>query len=75
MTFQELTRERYSVRSFLDAPIEEEKLNLILEAGRVAPTACNFQPQKIYVAKSVEAREKLASVCRCTFGAPVILVV
>ena len=75
MTFQELAHERYSVRSFQDRPIEEEHLNLILEAGRVAPTACNFQPQKIYVAKSAEARAKLASVCRCTFGAPVILVV
>ena len=75
MTFQELARARYSVRSFQDRPIEEEHLNLILEAGRVAPTACNFQPQKIYVARSAEAREKLASVCRCTFGAPVILVV
>ena len=52
-----------------------EGRDLILEAGRVAPTACNFQPQKIYVARSAEAREKLASVCRCTFGAPVILVV
>ena len=75
MTFQELAKNRYSVRSFQDRPIEEEHLNLILEAGRVAPTACNFQPQKIYVARSAEAREKLASVCRCTFGAPVILVV
>ena len=75
MTFQELAHARYSVRSFQDRPIEEEHLNLILEAGRVAPTACNFQPQKIYVAKSAEARGKLASVCRCTFGAPVILVV
>ena len=75
MTFQELAHARYSVRSFQDRPIEEDHLNLILEAGRVAPTACNFQPQKIYVAKSAEAREKLASVCRCTFGASVILVV
>ena len=75
MTFQELAHARYSVRSFQDCPIAEEHLNLILEAGRVAPTACNFQPQKIYVAKSAEARAKLASVCRCTFGAPVILVV
>ena len=75
MTFQELAHERYSVRSFQDRPIEEEHLNLILEAGRVAPTACNFQPQRIYVAKSADARAKLASVCRCTFGAPVILVV
>lgn len=75
MTFQKLARARYSVRSFLSTPIEEEKLALILEAGRVAPTACNNQPQKIYVAKSPEARKKLAAVCRCTFDAPVILVV
>ena len=75
MTFLELAKKRYSVRSFQDKPIEEEKLNLILEAGRIAPTACNNQPQKIYVAKSAEARTKLAQVCRCTFDAPVILVV
>ena len=50
MTIQEHAHARYSVRSFQDRPIEEEHLNLILEAGRVAPTACNFQPQKIYVA-------------------------
>ena len=75
MTFQELARARYSVRSFQDTPIEESHLNLILEAGRVAPTACNNQPQKIYVATSAESRKKLAAVCRCTFDAPVILVV
>ena len=75
MTFQELVHARYSVRSFQDAPIKDEELNLILEAGRVAPTACNNQPQKIFVAKSEKARKKLASVCRCTFDAPVILVV
>ena len=75
MTFQELAKNRYSVRSFRETPIAKEHMDLILEAGRVAPTACNFQPQKIYVARSAEAREKLASVCRCTFGAPVILVV
>ena len=75
MTFQELAKNRYSVRSFRETPITKEHMDLILEAGRVAPTACNFQPQKIYVARSAEAREKLASVCRCTFGAPVILVV
>jgi len=75
MTFHELAKLRYSVRSFQDMPIEEEKLKLILEAGRIAPTACNNQPQKIYVARSEEARKKLAAVCRCTFDAPVIMVV
>ena len=75
MSFLELAQNRYSVRSFKDIPITQEHMQLILEAGKVAPTACNYQPQKIYVAKSEEARKKLASVCRCTFGAPVILVV
>ena len=75
MTFFELAQNRYSVRSYQTTPIEDEKLKLILDAGRVAPTACNNQPQKIYVAKSAEARAKLASVCRFTFDAPVILVV
>ena len=75
MTFLELAKARYSVRSFKNQPIEDEKLNLILEAGHIAPTACNNQPQKIYIAKSEDARKKLASVCRCTFDAPVILVV
>ena len=75
MTFLELAKARYSVRSFIDQPIEEDKMHQILEAGHVAPTACNNQPQKIYIAKSEDALKKLASVCRCTFGAPVILVV
>lgn len=75
MDFLDLAKARFSVRAFKKDPIEEEKLAAILEAGRVAPTACNKQPQKIFVAKSEESREKLASVCRFTFGAPVVLVV
>ena len=73
--FLKLAQARYSVRSFKDQPIEEEKLQAILQAGRLAPTACNNQPQKVYVAKSPESREKLASVCPFTFNAPVVLVV
>ena len=75
MNFYELAKSRWSVRSYKDTPIEDEKLQKILEAGRVAPTAKNFQPQRIYVAKSQEARQKLASVCRCTWDAPVVMVV
>lgn len=75
MTFLELAKERYSVRSFKDTPIEDEKMAAILEAGKVAPTACNNQPQKIYVVKNEENRAKLAGICKCTFDAPVILVV
>ena len=75
MNFFELAKSRWSVRSYKDTPIEDEKMQLILEAGRVAPTAKNYQPQRIYIAKSEEARAKLKSVCRCTWDAPVILVV
>lgn len=75
MTFLELAKERYSVRNFQNRPIAEEDLAKILEAAAAAPTACNNQPQRIYIAESEEARKKLASVCRCTFDAPMILVV
>ena len=74
MTFLELAKERYSVRSFKKDAIEDAKLAAILEAGRVAPTACNNQPQRIYVVKSEDVRRKLAEVCRFTFNAPVIIV-
>ncbi len=75
MTFSELAKERYSVRSFRQEPISEDTMEAILQAGRVAPTACNNQPQKIYVVQDPEARKKLAGICRCTWDAPVILVI
>ena len=75
MNFLELAKARFSVRSFKKDPIEEEKLLTILEAGRVAPTACNKQPQKIYVIQSEEMRAKLATVCKFTFDAPVVLAI
>ncbi|MBQ8858951.1 MAG: nitroreductase family protein [Clostridia bacterium] len=75
MTFLELAKARYSVRKFKNDRVEAAKLAAILEAGRVAPTACNNQPQRIYVIKSEETRKKLAEVCRYTFDAPVILVI
>lgn len=75
MSFLELAKERYSVRSFKKDPIEREKLEAIIEAGRVAPTACNNQPQKIYIVKSEDKLCALSEVCRFTFGAPTILVV
>ena len=45
MDFIELSKKRYSVRKFSDKKVEQSKLDLILEAGRVAPTAVNYQPQ------------------------------
>ena len=67
--------ERYSVRDFAPRPIEPEKLNRILEAGRLAPTAKNNQPQRIYVLESEAALEKIRAITRCAYNAPVVLLV
>ena len=75
MNFMDLSKSRYSVRQYDPRPVEDDKLELILEAGRLAPTACNFQPQRIYVIKSEAARAKLASQTRMAYGAPVSLLV
>ena len=59
MSFLELAKKRYSCRKFSDRLVEEEKINAILEAARLAPTAVNRQPQRIIVVKSAEAMMKL----------------
>ena len=74
MSFLELTKKRYSARSYLEKPVEREKLDIILEAGRVAPTACNNQPQRILVVNSKEGLEKISKSYK-SFGAPLALVV
>ncbi len=74
MKFLTLAADRYSVRSFSDRPIPAEILADILEAGRLAPTAKNQQPQRIFVIQSPEAMEKLTAVRTC-YGAPVVLLV
>lgn len=73
--FLELCKERYSVRSFTDKKVEPEKLEKILEAGRVASTAVNFQPQVIYVLQSPDAIAKISGVTPYMFGAPQALLV
>lgn len=75
MKFYDLALERYSARKYQDKSIEEEKLNLILEAGRLAPTAVNFQPQRVYVIKSEENLKKINEITPYAFHAPVVLMV
>lgn len=73
MTFEEMAKARYSVKKFKSTPVEEEKLNKILEVAALAPTARNKQSFRIYVLKSDEALEKANSLTRCVYGAPVCL--
>lgn len=74
-SFLKLARARWSVRSFSPKPIEEEKLHQILQAGQLAPTAVNYQPQKIYVLKSESALRKIRSLTQSTYQAPTVLLV
>jgi nitroreductase len=51
---------RKSVRAFLNKPVEDEKLNAILEAGRLAPSARNLQEWRFVVVRDLETRKRLA---------------
>ena len=75
MEFNEVIKNRYSCKKYSDKKVEEEKLNAILEAGRLAPTAKNLQEQHIYVVQSEEALAKIDAATPCRYGAPVVLVV
>ncbi len=59
MEVMEAIRQRRSIRNYADRPVEEEKLNLILEAGRLAPSAANRQEWRYVVVKEKETRQKL----------------
>ena len=75
MDFLELCRTRYSVRRFAQRTVETDKLERILEAGRLAPTAKNCQSHRIFVLKSNEALAKVRAATRMAFDAPVVLMV
>lgn len=75
MDFNEVIKDRYSCKKYSDKPLGKEKLERILEAGRVAPTAKNLQEQHIYVAQSEEALKKIDKATPCRYNAPVVLVV
>lgn len=70
MDFMTLAAERYSVRKFKERKIEKEVIDKILQAGHIAPTGCNYQPQRILVIESDEAVEKLKKCTKCHFNAP-----
>ena len=77
MTFLELAEKRYSCRKFSDRKVEEEKIEALLKAAQLAPTAVNFQPQRILV---LTDKEKIKSLdengcTRYTFNAPLMMVV
>ena len=70
MEFDKVINERYSVRKFKDIPITKEETDKILNAGHIAPTGCNFQPQRILVLNTKESLKKLKDCTKCHFDAP-----
>ena len=74
MEFLELAKKRYSVRAYDDRPVEKEKLDKILEAAHVAPTAANLQPVKLIAVQKKEQLNKLAKAANI-YHAPLAIIV
>lgn len=74
--FLDLARRRYSVRAYDPRPVSDEEVNLVMEAARLAPTACNRQPFRFLVVRKREMLSKLCSSYRGAWlaQAPCILV-
>lgn len=75
MDFLKLAAARYSVRNFTKEPLPRAVLDKILQAGHLAPTGCNYQPQRILVLTEPESMEKLKRCTRCHFDAPAAMLV
>ena len=64
MEYSELITARYSVRAYRQEPVEDEKLHLILEAARLAPTAANRQPFQLVVMRTAGRETEIARIYR-----------
>lgn len=75
--FLQLARDRYSVRKFSSKPVEQDKIDKIIEAGKIAPTAVNFQPFKMFVFQSPDALARLGEAHHFPFvkSAPAVIIV
>lgn len=75
MSFLDLAHERFSCRKFDSRPVEQEKIDKIIEAAMTAPTACNLQPFKIWVINDSSNMKKLSDATPYTFGAQTAVVI
>ena len=75
MEFNTVLQRRYSCRAFSPTPVEQETVDRILEAGRIAPTAVNKQPVHLWAISNPATLEAIKGVTRSNYGAPLIIVV
>ena len=74
MEFLDLARQRCTTRGFTDKEIDASDLGYILSAARVAPTACNRQPQRIIVVRQPDGILKVRKAYH-TFNSRCVLIV
>lgn len=74
MNFLDNAKKRYSVRSYKSQKVEQEKLDWILEAARVAPTAANLQPVRLIVVQEKEGLAKIEKAANI-YNAPLAVIV
>ncbi len=74
MKFIEIAKKRYSVRKYQQKEVERDKLDMILEAARVAPTGVNAQAFRIIVAQQEESLNKIKKAANI-YGAPLVIIV
>lgn len=75
MEFFDVIKSRTSTRKFSNRTVSDDILKKILEAGRLAPSAKNLQPQKIFVIRSDNGLKKIDNSCPCRYNAPICLLV
>ena len=75
MEFDKVIKERSATRSFSTKSVDDELISKILEAGRIAPTAKNKQPIKIFVVQSDEGLLKIDKATKCRYGASTVLII
>ena len=75
--FLELAKSRFSVRKYKPDAVSDEDMNYVLEAGRIAPSAVNYQPWKFLVIRSKENLDKIHTCYHREWfrAAPVVIVV
>jgi nitroreductase len=67
MEFYDVINKRKSVRKYKNDPIPDDVLNRILDAGRIAPSAKNYQPWHFIVIRDPETKKKVAEACSNQF--------
>lgn len=75
MEFDKIIEERYSVRSFKQEHLPQDIIEKILKAGHLAPTGCNYQPQRILVLNTDESINRLRKCTKCHFEAPTAMLI